>query len=99
MKNKIISVMVSSQEINVLQNYTYVSKPLLQKMMGAFSVAQQKRSSIKKVKVNYSLKELDRIIARIADRANERNVSEEVQYCLDTLFGRFADKYNKQRGV
>lgn len=87
--------MVSPEEIAVLKSYTLIAKTLLEKMNNAIKAAKQKRGSVKRVKVIYSLKELDKIIRRIADRANEHDSPDSVQYTLDNLFGRFAEKYNK----
>ncbi len=87
--------MVSPEEIEVLKSYTFIAKPLLEKMNSASRAAKQKRGSVKRVKVVYSLKELDKIIRCIADRANERDSPDSIQYTLDNLFGRFAEKYNR----
>lgn len=87
--------MVSIEETEILKIYTKTPKVLLERMSDAIEAAKHKRNCVKKVKVIYSLIELDRIIRHIANKANEHNSSNDVQYVLNKLFGRFAEKYNQ----
>jgi uncharacterized protein YicC (UPF0701 family) len=96
-KRGLLNIFISLHEIEVLKNNTRISAHLVKKMIEAMQRAKQKRQSVKRVRVSYSLKELDKIIAFIADKANQKNSSDDVQYALDNMFGKFAEKYNSTR--
>ena len=89
-----IAVMISPKEIMTLRTHTNVSPFLLKRIQDAIDRAQKKRKNIARVKVMYTREELDNILHKIADKANERTSSPDVQYTLDNMFGRFAEKYN-----
>jgi hypothetical protein len=94
-KNPILNIFISENEIETLKNNTFISAQLLNKMVIAMQLAKQKRTAIRRIKISFSLKELDRIISVIADKANHKNSPDNVQCTLDSMFGRFANKYNK----
>lgn len=93
-KNDLLDIFVSYHEIEVLQNNTFISAHLLKKMSEAMQRMKGKRNDVTRVKVSYSLMELDKIIAFIADKANQKNSSEDIQCILDNMFGKLAQKYN-----
>lgn len=89
-KNLRVSIMISLEEIEVLKSYTRTTKRLLESMADVINEAKEKRNPVKKIKITYSLKDLNTIIKSIADKANEKDSPDSIQYVLDNLFGRLA---------
>jgi hypothetical protein len=85
--------MISPFELDVLQAYTKTPKTLLNQIKDVIST-KKKYNSTRKTKVNAVPKQLDKIISCIAEQANKKDSPDNIQYVLDNLFGRFAEKYN-----
>ncbi len=87
-----INIFISNNEVEVLKSHTLITDSLLKKLMTAIHTVKQE-AKVRRVKICFSLKELDKIISFIADKANQKNSSDEVQRILDNMFGRFAEKW------
>lgn len=95
--NNLIRVYISLNEREVIERYTNTPLSLIKKIDVSIENAKAKRKVIKRVFVTLTVKELDTLIANIAQRANQRNVLPEIQYTLDSLFGKLATKYNDNK--
>ena len=92
--NNLISVYISLNEREVIEKYTNTPLSLIKKIDASIENAKTKRKVIKRVSVTLGVKELNTLIANIAERANQRNTLPDIQYTLDSLFGKLATKYN-----
>lgn len=97
--DNVIRIYISPEEQVIIKGYTNISLSLIQEIDAFIEKARAKRKIIKRASVLLSLEKLDILIANIAERANQRNTSPEVQYILDNLFGKLADKYNDNMPV
>lgn len=92
--NNLIRIYISPEEKEVIEKYTNAPFSLIKKIGTAIEHAKTKRKAVKRVSVLLALEELDILIANIVARANQHNTSSEIQYVLDSLFGKLAGKYN-----
>ena len=86
--------MMSPAEWDVLRIYTTIPAVLLNEIKTAIDKERTRRETIKRMKINLSSQQWNTIIACIAKKANKKECSDDIQYTLNTLFGRFAEKYN-----
>ena len=93
--DKNINILISDHEVDVLQTHTLITHSLINKLISAIQGTKQKKTKIQRVKISCSIKDLDKIISFIADKANQKNSSDDVQYILDNMFGRFTAKLSK----
>ena len=92
--NNSIMVYISLNEREVIHKYTNTPLSLIKNIDSSIENAKTKRKVITKASVILTVKELDTLIANIVERANQHNTLPEIQYTLDTLFGKLATKYN-----
>lgn len=92
--NNSIKVYLTLNERDTIEQYTNIPLLLIKNIDASIENAKTKRKVIKKVSVTLTIKELDTLIVKIAERANKRNTLPEVQCVLNSLFGKLATKYN-----
>jgi len=92
--NNLIRVYLSLNERDAIEKYTNTPLSLIKNIDASIENAKTKRKAIKRIAVTLTVKDLDILIANIAERANQRNTLPEIQYTLDSLFGKLATKYN-----
>ena len=92
--NNLIRIYLSLNERDTIEKYTNTSLSLIKNIDTFIENAKTKRKAIKRIAVTLTVKDLDILIANIAERANQHNTSSEIQYTLDSLFGKLATKYD-----
>ena len=92
--NNLIRVYISLEEKEVIEKHTSAPLSLIRKIDASIEKAKTKREVIKRVSITLTVEELNNLIANIAEKANQHNTLPEIQYTLDSLFGKLATKYN-----
>ena len=86
---------ISSEERAAIKEHTSVPNSILSKIEKEFDLAHAIRDRVVRVKIYLSLREIDRILHHIAEKCNSKTAAENVQYHLDSAFGRLATIYNE----
>ena len=87
-------ISISLNEREIIEKYTNTPLSLIKNIDAFVENAQTKRKVIKRVSIFLTIEELDILITNIAKKANQNNTLPEIQYILDTLFGKLSIKYN-----
>lgn len=90
-----MKVYITTAEKDVILTYTKVPIHLVKRIEKSIKISQEKRNFVKRVQVEYSLEELDKILECLAEVSNRSNNFPEVRYVIDNLFGRLAEKHSQ----